>query len=236
MSLVRAEALLLVPATVVLLYLLRLEWRRLAIAGALLAAGAAIIITPWTIRNYAQFDELVLIRGNEGDSSRLARLSVTPDFDELKYQLAGGLQPPPPWEDLVEYYRDNPTEILLLGVRKVRDLFGTEEPFFYMDDQYQGLVRPRIHISPDEARLLGGVADGYYYAAIALAVLGAPLWFSRKNVPLLIVLWFIGCWSLIHLVFVPQNRYHYPILPLLSVITAGSAIALYNRVRAMRVG
>jgi hypothetical protein len=37
-----------------------------------------------------------------------------------------------------------------------------------------------------------------------------------------------------HLAFVPQNRYHYPVLPMVAVIAGGSAVALFDRLRAAR--
>jgi 4-amino-4-deoxy-L-arabinose transferase-like glycosyltransferase len=56
-ALTRGEALLLV--------LLLLPWRRLGLAAVLVAA-CAVVLAPWTIRNFSTFDEPVLLSTNEG--------------------------------------------------------------------------------------------------------------------------------------------------------------------------
>jgi 4-amino-4-deoxy-L-arabinose transferase-like glycosyltransferase len=67
-ALVRPEALLLAPMLVLPLAIVR---RRDAFgrgAGALLVAGAVLVlvVTPWTVRNFARFDEFVPIASNNG--------------------------------------------------------------------------------------------------------------------------------------------------------------------------
>jgi 4-amino-4-deoxy-L-arabinose transferase-like glycosyltransferase len=57
-ALTRGEALLLVP--------LLLPWRRPFKLAAVVVAACAVVLAPWTIRNFSAFDEPVLLSTNEG--------------------------------------------------------------------------------------------------------------------------------------------------------------------------
>ena len=49
---------------IILLAATKQTWRRKAVLAALAAVAAAVVLLPWTIRNYRAFDRLFLVRGN----------------------------------------------------------------------------------------------------------------------------------------------------------------------------
>jgi 4-amino-4-deoxy-L-arabinose transferase-like glycosyltransferase len=231
MVLVRAEALMLLPALAVLLKVLGWNWRRTGVAASILLVSTLMIVSPWTVRNYVQFDEVVLVRGEEGDGDRLLRLGLSPDYDDWKYRHAGGTnEEPASWTRLRTYYMENPSEMAILAGDKLRALYGSEDPFFFMEDpRAVGNLTPNLALSSAEARAWGGLSDAFYYTVMLLALVGSPLWFCLRDKRQWVVLWFVASWSLIHLMFVPQERYHYPVLPMLSVLAALTLVTAWQR-------
>ena len=47
----------------------------------------------------------------------------------------------------------------------------------------------------------------------------------------LIILWFIAAWCLIHLTYVPQPRYHFPVLPMVSLFAGIVLVDIWDRVK-----
>lgn len=225
MALVRAETLFLVPALLVLWKLLGHRWREIAPLGIVLVIGIAVFVAPWTIRNYVRFDQFILIREAEGGGSSLLRASLSPDYDDLS-RIGGGTAPS--LRATAEYYATGPWRIGSLGAHKVYDLFKHDDSFHWKstDDFETGT---RLFLSDETNDRWAMLGNGYYYLVGALALMGAPFWFSKGDKRLAVLLWFVACWSLIYLMLVPKVRYHFPSLPMLSILAAATVVTAWDR-------
>jgi 4-amino-4-deoxy-L-arabinose transferase-like glycosyltransferase len=230
MSLVRAESLALLPALIVLWLLLRQRGRILLADCVVLLASATLIITPWTVRNYVQFDELILIRGgHDADTpARMIRLSLSPDFHDEKYLE---LAEPASFGALRDYYADQPSELLFLAARKVNYYVGSENSLYWAHDtEALAFLSPEFELSPDEATRWSRTADAFYYVVLAIVVLGTPLWWSIRSEHRWILLWVLVSWSAIHLAYAPQERYHFPLIPVMCTLSAVTIVSLAERI------
>jgi hypothetical protein len=71
---------------------------------------------------------------------------------------------------------------------------------------------------------------------MATAALGVPLWFSvRDKKRLLLVLFVIG-WTMIHLAFIPDGRYHTPLIPIFCLWAAAALVCAWEHVMARFAG
>ena len=228
MALVRVEALVLIPALFLLWVVWRVRWQDMLRATPLVIVGAAVLITPWTVRNYARFDEPILITGESSTHPAwVLRVGLSPDYDNKdKYQLLK--REPPSYQDLATHYLENPDDMVTVPARKVNDLYGDDDLFFWIKAFY---IPPIL--SPDEAERWGIVSNTAYYLAIAVAAAGSPLWFSRHDARLIVVLWFVAVWSGVHLLLIPETRYHFPVVPMICVLAALSAVCIWDRLSAL---
>jgi hypothetical protein len=76
------------------------------------------------------------------------------------------------------------------------------------------------------------LANIYYWLALAVAVVGSPLWFSPRDPQKLLLAMVVLYYSfLFGFVFIGEQRFHSALIPLLSVFAAVSLVALAQRVR-----
>lgn len=232
MSLVRAEALLLLGAVPVLWLLAGTSWRNVARALPVLLIGATIVIAPWTARNYARFDEFILLRGGAGDSSRVVRIGLSPDYETWKTWENRLLEPDGFGAILGDYARE-PWQVAIVGEKKLRDLFVRDDPIYYVRGQWLE-VYFQAPLSDAEAERWTLLSNWYYYVVGGWAVLSAPLWWRRLSGPLLASGWFAVAWTLVYALFVPDFRYHFPILPMVCVLAACGAVAVWDAIAGRR--
>jgi 4-amino-4-deoxy-L-arabinose transferase-like glycosyltransferase len=218
--------LLMVVAFPVFELLRRTPLPRFAVTMALLAAGMAVVIAPWTLRNYRVFHQPVLVSTNGGSvfyraNNPLATGGFIPNgerslkgYDEITANRLG-------YQWGKEWIRDHPGQFLRLALRK--------QVLFLGDDAgnvYETLKR-------------GLGMGGAFYALVKLAanawwwgiwvlVLAAFLvrrssfpWYRREEVVLflLVILYF---WA-IDSVFESGSRHHLPIAGLLAILATGAA-------------
>lgn len=227
MSLVRAEALLLLGAVPALWLLSGVSWRSTATATPLLLLGAALVIAPWTARNYARFDEFILLRGDgAGDPSRVVRIGLSKDYETWKTWENRELEPEG-FTEILGFYAREPWQVPIVGGKKLRDLFERDDPIYYVRGQWLE-VYFQAPLSDAEAERWTLLSNWYYYVVAGWAVLSAPLWWPRARGPLRVVLWFSISWTLVYVLFVPDFRYHFPIIPMLCVLAACGAIAAWD--------
>lgn len=225
LALMRAEALLLVPLLLLLLLVLGHRWLQVAQAAALIAVGMAILITPWTVRNYVRFDEFVLIRKPPNGEASVIRTGLSPNY------IAEGLgrRDPLSWSELADRYTSKPWLLVTLAGHKTRDYLGDDDPFQWIVEVDFGNRDVKPALPANEESRWAALASGYYYVIGAVALLGLPLWFSRRDKALLIVIWFALAWSLIQVAFAPKIRFHFPILPMIALMAGLSLVAIWDR-------
>ena len=249
MSLVRAETVLLIPALVVLWKVLGLRWQAVALHTLVLGVGMAMLITPWTVRNYVRFDDVILIRGGQTAPLRGARIALSMDYDDPRYTISGGRQEPAPLDELLKDHLRHPWQLAELGAAKISDMFGRDYAFAWVDfcrlgqddlnvrftcSQSQAPLSANEYEPPGGVTVWAAIGDAYYYAVGLIVLLGAPLLFAKGDRRHLIIAWFIASWCLIHLMYVPQPRYHFAALPLVSVFAGIVLVEIWDRIRSRR--
>jgi 4-amino-4-deoxy-L-arabinose transferase-like glycosyltransferase len=216
--LVRPGMILFVPLAVVLL-----AWRRRPLAAAVFVLGWALVMTPWTARNYAHYDRFVLVAsdggvtfwtGNhpaalgEGDMAANPRLKAE--------SLALRARHPGLTEEDMEpiYYREalgwigsHPVDWLMLEFRKVFYLIVPIGPSYSLHSTRYVLAS----VTP-------------YILALPAAVLGAWLVGVRRR--RVAGLWLLLASAVLTaLIFFPQERFRIPIIDPALVICAGVTLA-----------
>jgi 4-amino-4-deoxy-L-arabinose transferase-like glycosyltransferase len=216
-ALVRPVILTFLPLA--LLWLLLRRRRVLAVA---LIAGAAAVVTPWTLRNVRQFDRLVLIASEGGvtfwtGNHPLARgegdLAANPDLKraEVAFRSAHAGLTAEQLEPL--YYRDalnwiisHPSAWLSLMARKAFYTIVPTGPSYALHS-----TRYRVaSIAP-------------YLLLLPFALAGARrLWRERRRPVALMLL--AASSLLVCLIFFPQERFRVPVIdPVMIVCAAGLA-------------
>ncbi len=225
MSLVRAETILLAPATVVLIKLCGTSWRQLAQYAPLLLVGMAIVITPWTVRNYVRFDEFILIRSASANGTFAPiRTGLSPNFGSL----TGMGSKSPSFRTSYEYYRDDPLQIPKQVWRKLDSFYGSDDHFLYFIEPDLANRRSVPALAPDVESRWAALGNVFYYVVAGAALFGAPFWLARRDRRLLIILWFTASWSLIFLASVPLTRYHFAIIPMITILAAVAFVSTWD--------
>ena len=197
----------------------------LKIAGrtALLVAGMAVVIAPWTMRNQRVFHQFVLVSTNGGSVFYRANnpLATGGWIKNGERSLAGydeitanrlGFQ----WGK--EWVREHPGQFLRLGLRK--------QVLFLGDDAngvYETLKRGLDLGGPFYAGLKL-LANAWWWGVWALALVAFLVhrtWHRRPEV-ILSLLAILYLWA-IDSVFESGSRHHLPAVALLAVLAAGTA-------------
>jgi hypothetical protein len=60
----------------------------------------------------------------------------------------------------------------------------------------------------------------YYFTVLALVALGIRRWFSLREPGRVLLISLVAYWTLIHLVFFGDARFHTPIMPIVALLAA----------------
>jgi 4-amino-4-deoxy-L-arabinose transferase-like glycosyltransferase len=243
MSLVRGIAVVLLPAFM-LAWLVEGVPRRVTAWRTMAAAiGIAVALVPWTLRNYRLLGSPVLIATDGASSlwvgnSPAAAGNQTLDL-EIPWKAAfGRYQSLPNPAQEVEIAKAETREALAYMARnpaRVVALIPAKVYYMYRDDLgampwlNAGLAR---QVDRATYRALSLLIDAYYFPVLAMAVLGARHLLpsaGRGAVALPIV---VAWLTLVHAVlFFGDDRFHFPLLPLLSLMAASELLAWTDRAR-----
>jgi len=226
-TLVQPSLQFLLVAFVVLIPMLH-GWRK--IHGAiLLIVCAAAVIAPWTLRNYQQFGQFVLVSTNGGDNLYRANNPladggytsrgeiVFSTYDEVERDRVAK-------QHAIEWAQQNPTDFLNLVVEKQIRFMGDDAAGLYNTlKRGEGSDNPNVY-------LLSKLAANAWWLAVWLLI-ATMVWSSRhRTAPYRITAW---CWLylfVLHSVFESSGKYHIPMLWVLCIWTA-CAIAAQNSQR-----
>ncbi len=243
MALVRSEGVLLVLVALVFWRWLVPGWRDMALQAGLLLLGMALVVAPWTARNYVTMGGFVLtssggahtfwaghhdgIYQDEGLADIQAALDREREYEGAPYPERELRFEQDLLEEAIRYAVTHPgTEIKNLGL-KAYHLFS---------DDSSGLdwIQIRPTIPTEDATFFSRLADSFYYLVLGCAVLAIVLdsrWRSGRGALLLLT---VGVWVGTHLLFLPNPRYHVPLAPIMSLAAAGGAVLVYQRLLAGR--
>ncbi|MEX1253249.1 MAG: glycosyltransferase family 39 protein [Dehalococcoidia bacterium] len=252
-ALVRPEGIVFVGVLGVFWWVHGRDWRPAAKNVALVLVGVAVLFIPWTVRNAVELGSPVvgttglggvLIQGHSPDSDGQPNFGIQVALEnrfldvelperEVRVNNAG-------IQDSLEFAVNNlGPEVRLTALRFtyfVRSDRGAIDwvqhaPLPSTDSEGQPVAGQRA-LSASTARALGLVSDLYYYAALGIALAGVPFVLKQRRpehiLLLLPVLVYLSLWSLL---FVSESRYHFPLLPFVSIAAAIGAIAAYDVVR-----
>ena len=225
-GLVRSEGILLVPIVVVLWLLTVRPWGRVVRYVPLLLVGLVLILTPWTVRNAVQMDQFIPLRGGAGG---YIASGLNPNVFPEAYTGVAGFNPPqPPLRETLTHWSTHPWELPRFVWLKLQKLYeNDDEGIFWVQ------VNP-LYLDEGEVAFWTNLANVYFFTIGAVALLTIPFSIARGGRGLLAVLVFVIGWSLVFILFVPYSRYHFPVVPLLSILAAASAIGLWDRTVGLR--
>jgi hypothetical protein len=198
---------------------------RLAATMVLLAAGMAVVVAPWTLRNYRVLHQPVLVSTNGGSvfyraNNPLATGGFIPNgerslrgYDELTANRLG-------YQWGKEWIREHPGQFLRLALRKQVLFLGDDAGNVY-ETLKRGLGMGGIFYA-----LAKLAANAWWWGVWALVLTAflihkPVLWHQRQEVVLflLAILYF---WA-IDSVFESGSRHHLPVVGLVAILAAGAA-------------
>lgn len=218
----------------VLALIVALTLRRDAVVPlAALAAGAALVLTPWAIRNEVTMGEAIV--GTTG-AGRVMYQGHNPDSDggpsliatgQLEARFAGlprkeiELQSNREGSKLArEWALDHPLDELRLVGRRMYLLFRTDEA------GVTWLQSNKPWFSPENADKLIFTSTFAFYALIALAVASAPVWWRSWDPARWAVFAVVPFYMLVFgVLFIGDPRYHYAMYVPITVFAGVGAAA-----------
>lgn len=201
-AMVRAEGIWLVaPAGIVWLLASR-RWQTAVRNALFVAAGVAMLLTPWTVRNAVQLDEVTPIRSA---STGILNVGLNPEY--RRYGPIPPAVPLPTIAEDVRYYAERPWRALTFLREKTHDLYSNDSALLY-------------HIDLDGYRRWHGTADGVYFGLGIVALAGLGVLVVARDRGGLFLGGVLLTWTLGMALIIPEPRYHIALLPLLIVLAA----------------
>ena len=239
-ALTRGQGALLLP--IAALYWVAIAgWRQAALSTAIAAIAAVVIISPWTIRNAVELHAFVPISTNSGAALRVGHNEDSIGMTKWTDDDVGGFrmwESPyrPDWEVLgyreytklaIGYALTHPVHEVELAGRKIYHLYRSDST-----------VIPWLNtlgatpLEPEGLQTaLRHTLDVSYYALIFVTIGSAIFWFRRDAKRWLLVNVLL-VWTLFHILFLGEPRYHVPLYPLFFIAAAGGIWACVDRARA----
>jgi hypothetical protein len=211
--------------------------RRAAAATlAALAAGVALMLAPWTVRNAVELHTFApvstnlginLWTGNNPDATGTVMMAPVADFDRDTLDLAE------PEREVrfdalardaaLRYIARRPADVLALAPRKLIETYRNDRSFAAW---YEPPGTP--YLDPELRRRLGWLCDVTYYLLVLAASAGLALLVRSRSAGAVLPLLALAGWSLVSVVFFGDTRYHVPMLPLLAIPAAYAIVRLIN--------
>jgi 4-amino-4-deoxy-L-arabinose transferase-like glycosyltransferase len=213
LALVRVEAVFL-PAAFALLWKVALPgWRPALRYSAVFAFGFVLALTPWTVRNALRFHEFLPLRDNS--QSALANALDRNYLDRPDRFSA----PAPPIRETAGHMARHPWEFVPLEIDKLRYLYRNDsDAVEWLQHDNHGLL------TASEVRRWSRVADWYFFAVGACALLAAPLLLRAPDRRRAVLAYVIAAWTAIEIITWPETRYHLPVVPLVCMFAAWVAV------------
>ncbi len=203
--------------------------------SAVIALGLAIVVAPWTVRNYVSMGYPILL-AIDGPSAffnahnPLAFGGQTPAMHDLRHQL---------WPDLVgkpyssveveQARREMRYGLDYMLAHPVREISQVPKRLQHLFEDDHWALNPLLNVlTPAWNRRCGLAADGYFYAVLLLALAGVR---RAWNTPPAAILFFtLGYFLVLHgVLFFGESRYHAPLIPILCLFAALGARSLWSR-------
>ena len=244
-AITRGEGSGLVLAVLVIWWLARVGWRSFLRRSALLLAGVVLVVAPWSIRNFVVFRAPVFVstalgsalwQGNRADV-------YTPrdtGFDTKFYDQYADVPYPrkevemnsAAMREALDFVIHNPGTEATLVFKKLYHLYREDSIGLVWIEGPGG----RQSIPDSLQAKLETVANAYYFVVLGWVLLTAPLWFAFRDRARFLLPLTIAVLTAMHLVFVPNPRYHFAFIPILCILAAQGAVTIRRRLKAGSVG
>lgn len=214
--------------------------RTLVMRAALPIALAGAVVLPWTIRNYVESDSFVALASNAGVDFYIGHSEEATGRGRIVNELVFRYPELPPAEAEARVSRDgfeggiefairNPWREVELSVKKVWFMYnGDHEALAWTDAHGE-----RPFMGDRTRNALAALSSGYYIMVMALAAAGIALWLrtrSWRSDPAGVLLLSVSAyWTLVHIAFFGDQRFHAPIMPIMCVWAAVAAAWLIHR-------
>ena len=220
-TLVQPSVQLLLPLLVVLL-ILTLSTARALKASAALLLGMALVVAPWTLRNYEQFGRFVLVSSNGGDNlyranNSLAHGGWTPR-GEVVVEQPDELERDAAYKALaVQWIRSNPADFLRLMLEKQFRFMGDDAAGVYSSMKVgKGTDSNMLYFLTKSAANLWWLLAWLFLVAALLSPKRADS--DAVSAWARMTFWLWIYFFLLHSVFESAGKYHVPVLWVLPVL------------------
>ena len=220
-------------------WLARDGWRPALRSTGLALLVAVLLIAPWTLRNAAQMHAFIPISTNSGAALRVGHgpesIGTTKwtsdEVDGLDMQHAM-TNPATEVKAYREYTRlaigyalTHPVREVELTKLKLWNLYRSDAEIIpWITTLGTTPLRPA-----DLDGVLWRVFDVTYYTLFLAAVVSIPLWLRRRPERVLLASFFVF-WTLFHVAFLAEPRYHVPLYPAFAIAVAGGLWIAIDRV------
>ena len=201
-----------------------------------IALGIGLIVAPWTIRNAAELDATVLVstnagvnfwighnEGADGSGGRTAGQEIVFSYPELSSVEREIRVNSDGFRKGLSYALTHPREELLLPFKKVFWLYYNDEEGLKWNDSHGA----QSFMSGAARQGLLALSNIYYFAMLGLVALGVRLWFSTKDAGKVLLISLVGYWTLMHVIFFGDPRFHAPIMPVAALLAGPALVALW---------
>ena len=217
----------------------RVGWRRSLAATAVVAAVAAVVLVPWSVRSTRAMGDLVLVSTNTGDNLCIGHSSFSRGhYHGLEETCWQGFDDLPADRLEVERDQENTRRALIFARdhprREVVLLF--RKAYYLVEHDHEGLLAVESYgaepfLDSAVRSTLRVAADVFWYAVAGAAAVGGWLAWRRHDVPSRIVIGFVAVLLGTPLLFFGGARFHVPAAPLIALL---AAIAFDRLVRRRR--
>jgi hypothetical protein len=195
---------------------------------------AALVVTPWVVRNAAVFGQPAPISSDGGVAFWIGHHDGATGHREsaqaLREDFPGGLSVVAQereanvrgYREGLDHVADEPLEELALVPKKLFWLFADDEEWMELNEAHA--VEP--FLAPPERDYFFTASNATYYALLVLAVTGALLLRGRTPPALRPLLLFAAYWVLASVVFYGDARDHTALMPLAAILASVALAAL----------
>jgi 4-amino-4-deoxy-L-arabinose transferase-like glycosyltransferase len=236
-SLIRGQALLLPLVAVPFWLRSGFPWPRIGDRLVALALAIGLIVAPWTVRNAIELRAPVLIAtnagvdfwighhesaaGDFGPTGGDALVFSHPELSTVEREVRINTEG---FRKGLAFAVNNPGEELVLPFKKLFWLYYNDEEGLKWNEGHGG--QEFLHDGVREGLL--GLSNVYYFSVLALFLLGVPLWLSGRDPGRLLLASVFVYWTLVHLVFFGDPRFHAPIMPVVALLASLPIVALWS--------
>lgn len=222
-----------------------LAWRspaRAVLGAALFIVMMAVVIAPWTLRNYLQFHEAVLLETKGGVNLWLGNSPHTPNEFIRNVWKVGVREPMLAGLPQDEVLRDRTAYALALNNIRAQPLtFLARMPAKFAD--FWGFERSLVDVAEATTRgegwnslsKIGADLFGIVVYIIVMVCGVTGLVLARNDAWKILFSLFILYFIAVHLVIFGDGRFHLPLIPFFGIY-AGWLLALFPQVRWTRAG